>query len=355
MKKWYIKCVQKHYLNVIKCIFIEIKMSFPKDNDTTPSSSCQSEEEVRSCRFKKRLNYPTYCPVCSVTIRDSEANLHLNSEIEKLNKLQVSKVKLLNGKNTPSSSNDSVEKNSDKNWETFQKIRLNRQSRQRTKTRKRKAEETCPVCNQEVQEDLTLHVELCLRRSEANSSESDENIDVEAFEEYDWAGQSRIRATSLLEGGVSSLGTTINMVDDDEELNVDVDDHQMYGSPEYSETDVILPCENSENQALRTAVTGVEPKKCAPHRTHLEIAETNGDPILKVLKNRIAELESRVSNKEEVFKCLICMERYRTPVISVCCWHVHCEECWLQTLGVKKLCPQCNMITSPTDLRKIYM
>lgn len=49
------------------------------------------------------------------------------------------------------------------------------------------------------------------------------------------------------------------------------------------------------------------------------------------------------------------MERYKTPVTSVCCWHVHCEQCWLQTLGAKKLCPQCNMITSPADLRKIYM
>nr|CAD7266767.1 unnamed protein product [Timema shepardi] len=147
-------------------------------------------------------------------------------------------------------------------------------------------------------------------------------------------------------------------------------------------------------------------------------------------------------------------ERYKKPVISVCCWHVHCEECWLHTLssklleeleddpdmtsisadatneipsagpssnpdpppvpakrqkqltlrefsahiesegvervvatggpecegtnntnislwdsfdtkvaqlkttstpGAKKLCPQCNMITSPSDLRRIYM
>nr|CAD7585554.1 unnamed protein product [Timema genevievae] len=49
------------------------------------------------------------------------------------------------------------------------------------------------------------------------------------------------------------------------------------------------------------------------------------------------------------------IERYKKPVISVCCWHVHCEECWLHTLGAKKLCPQCNMITSPSDLRRIYM
>ncbi|CAH1103464.1 unnamed protein product [Psylliodes chrysocephalus] len=330
-------------------------MDFSGDNEIVPSSSCQFEDGIRSCRFKKRQSDPTCCPVCSITLRESEVHLHLDSEIERLNKLQASKLKV-NGKNTPSSSsNGSSDSSGDKNWETFQKIRTNRQNRQRTKTRKRRAEETCPVCNKEVTEDLTLHVELCLRRSEANGSESDENIDVEAFEEYEWAGQSRVRATSLLQGGVSSLGTSVSMAEDDEDLNVDGDDSHLFGSPQYSENDVILPCENPENIALRKAVTGSDPKRISPERTEFESIETKGDPILEVLKNRIRELESRESNKEEVYKCLICMERYKTPVISVCCWHVHCEECWLQTLGVKKLCPQCNMITSPSDLRKIYM
>ncbi|CAG9855356.1 unnamed protein product [Phyllotreta striolata] len=330
-------------------------MDFTKDNEVVPGSSCQFEDGIRSCRFKKRQSDPTCCPVCSITLRESEVNVHLNSEIERLNKLQASKSKV-NGKNTPgSSSNGSADNSADKNWETFQKIRTNRQNRLRTKTRKRRAEEVCPVCNKEVNEDLTIHVELCLRRSEANGSESDENIDVEAFEEYEWAGQSRIRATSLLQGGVSTLGTSVSMVDEDEDLNVDGDDSHMYGSPQYSENDVILPCENPENVALRKAVIGSEPKQKSPDRSEFDAIETKGDPILEVLKNRIRELESRESNKHEVYKCLICMERYKTPVISVCCWHVHCEECWLQTLGVKKLCPQCNMITSPSDLRKIYM
>ncbi|KAM7328508.1 hypothetical protein ACRRTK_012600 [Alexandromys fortis] len=40
---------------------------------------------------------------------------------------------------------------------------------------------------------------------------------------------------------------------------------------------------------------------------------------------------------------------------SIQCWHVHCEECWLWTLGAKKLCPQCNTITVPGDLRRIYL
>lgn len=328
-----------------------------EENDI-PSSSCNSEESGRGCRTKKKQNDPSCCPVCSVTLRQTEIDSHLNSEIEKLNKLPSSKLKIKNNPSSSTNGSSSSDNNTDKNWETFQKVRLNRQSRQKTKTRKRRAEEICPICNKEVNEDITLHVELCLRRSEANGSESDENIDVEAYEEYEWAGQSRVRATSLLQGGISSLGTTISMADEDEDLNVDGDDTQMYGSPQYSETDVILPCGDPENVALRKAVTGTDPKRLCSDKNRLsdlESVETMGDPILEVLKNRIKELESKEQNREEVYKCLICMERYRTPVISVCCWHVHCEECWLQTLGAKKLCPQCNMITSPADLRRIYM
>ncbi|XP_019880274.2 E3 ubiquitin-protein ligase Rnf220 [Aethina tumida] len=320
------------------------------------ASTSFNHEEGRGCRNKKRQVDPACCPVCSVTLRNSEVDSHLSSEIEKLNKLPTTKHKA-NGKSVPCTSTNGTDKNMDKNWETYQKVRSNRQTRQRTKTRKRKAEETvCPICNREVTEDIQLHVELCLRRSEANGSESDENIDVEAFEEYEWAGHSRVRATSMLPGGVSSLGTTLSMADDDEDLNVDGDDTQVYGTPQYSEKDVILPCGDAEDVALRKAVTGTDPKRLSSER-EVGSGDENaiGDPVLLVLKNRIRELESREQSRGEVYKCLICMERYQTPVISVCCWHVHCEQCWLQTLGAKKLCPQCNMITSPSDLRRIYM
>lgn len=333
---------------------MESKKNFNSD-DPIPGTSTQPEDAGRTCRNKKR-NDPACCPVCSVTLRQSEVDVHLNSEIEKLNKLPSAKHK----SNLKSNSNG---EGMDKNWTTYQKVRLNRQARQKIKTRKRRAEDICPICNKEVSEDLTLHVELCLRRSEANGSESDENIDVEnSFDEYEWAGQSRIRATALLEGNVSSLGTSITMAEGDEDLNVDGDDCQMYGSPQYSETDVILPCEDPENVALRKAVIGASPKTLGDQKkkiSELESSEsqhiTGGDPTLEVLKSRIRELEGKELNREEIYKCLICMERYRTPVTSVCCWHVHCEECWLQTLGAKKLCPQCNMITSPADLRRIYM
>lgn len=324
-----------------------------------PDTSNNFEEGGRGCRTKKKQVDPLCCPVCSVTVRQTELDAHLCLELDKLNKIPAPRMKC-NGKTTPSCSNgalSSTSKDSDKNWETFQKVKSNRQGRLRTKTRKRKAEEqNCPICNNDVPEDLSLHVELCLRRSEQNSSDhEEENIDIESFEEYEWAGQSRVRATSLLSGGVATLGQTLQNADEDEDLNVDECDAEKYGSPQYSERDIILPCEEAEEDiALRKAVIGSEPNRLTK-TADIDENHYNGDPVLEVLKNRIRELEARLVSKDEVYKCLICMERYRTPVISVCCWHVHCEQCWLQTLGAKKLCPQCNMITSASDLRKIYM
>lgn len=69
--------------------------------------------------------------------------------------------------------------------------------------------------------DINIHVESCLKRSEKASgdavngnSDEDENdsIDVEgeSYEEYEWAGQTRIRASSLLEGGFSISGRIPN-------------------------------------------------------------------------------------------------------------------------------------------------
>lgn len=208
--------------------------------------------------------------------------------------------------------------------------------------------------------------------------------------------------------------------DEDEDLNVDGDDSQIYGEPQYSERDIILPIVDTskkENIYLRNLVIGesaspndiatksdicrnggditMENDEVAPTTSSLlantSIAETEikcestassskitidlkdgsvkeittvanqksfpqSDTttahIIEALKEKIREYESIIKNKS---KCLICMDEFRVPVVSICCWHVHCEVCWLQTLGARKLCPQCNMITSPTDLRRIYM
>lgn len=257
----------------------------------------------------------------------------------------------------------------------------------------------CPVCNDTIADDINTHVEHCLRRNGATSetnghnagmteSDDDMSIDVEAdsFSEYEWAGQTRIRASSLLVGGygATGLGTTIQNSspgDEDEDLNVDGDDAQIYGESQYSERDVIILSaatnkEHTVNQYLRQLVAGEDMRptsgssetpiesnsspapaamstsNCSSSANNVRLSQDSKDQIIESLKSRIHEIESQRKNKRV---CLICMDEFRVPVVSICCWHVHCEECWLHTLGARKLCPQCNMITSPADLRKIYL
>jgi Zinc finger, C3HC4 type (RING finger) len=54
-------------------------------------------------------------------------------------------------------------------------------------------------------------------------------------------------------------------------------------------------------------------------------------------------------------RCSVCLGGYSTPVISVQCFHVFCEGCWLKSLGGGKVCPGCRVITLPGDLRRIYL
>lgn len=201
----------------------------------------------------------------------------------------------------------------------------------------------------------------------------------------------------------SGLGTSLinsTNADEDEDLNVDGDDTQIYGHSQYSERDVIVPAattnkENNENMYLRQLVVGEDltrpddqqtatasvkheadddddemngnlGESSDSNKTHEKLdtgesssttpnpcdSKNNQQQIIESLKEKIREFEGQKNNK---CKCLICMDAYVDPVVSICCWHVHCEECWLRTLGARKLCPQCNMITSPSDLRRIYM
>lgn len=205
--------------------------------------------------------------------------------------------------------------------------------------------------------------------------------------------------------------------DEDEDLNVDGDDTHVYGQSQYSERDIILVDANKqENVYLRNLVIG-ENAASQPfsqqstttgngtnHNNETEAStsgfmtnasvaqteitcestasssritidlkdgsvsevttvtgnqqiatqqnDTSTAQVIEALKAKIREYENTIRNKS---KCLICIDEFRVPVVSICCWHVHCEECWLRTLGARKLCPQCNMITSPADLRRIYM
>ncbi|XP_043278793.1 E3 ubiquitin-protein ligase Rnf220-like isoform X2 [Venturia canescens] len=392
---------------------------------------------------KKFPSDPSCCPVCSVTVRPQELEQHFAQELDRLYKVSTSnsRPRQRSAIGPPSGHHSdhqhaamlhapsAADGTPQGRWETYKRIKANRQARIRVKNRKRKADEpACPVCSERLSgtpEELNQHVERCLNKHNGGANPSrhnsttggidEEEVDVEgdaeSFEEYEWAGQRRVRATSMLIGGFSvGLATSSNrggggggggqggnQEDDDVDLVVDGDDAAQFGPAQYSEADVVAPRgegtprEQKERDALREAVISpnapltphtppdqphgaqveVKPEPGttvnspnSPSSTPLNletedsgISSTRRDivdaPVVEALRGRIRELEAEM--RGQLFKCLICMEQYKKPVTSVCCWHVHCEQCWLHTLGAKKLCPQCNMITSPSDLRRIYM
>ena len=89
----------------------------------------------------------------------------------------------------------------------------------------------CPVCEVEIDYvDLTEHVDVCLRTYEvmpediqdASILEEEGDVDVddiEGLETYTWAGQTRVRSTSLVDGGLRGAGfQTITRGDEDQVL-----------------------------------------------------------------------------------------------------------------------------------------
>ncbi|XP_075472314.1 E3 ubiquitin-protein ligase RNF220 isoform X6 [Ascaphus truei] len=290
--------------------------------------------------------------------------------------------------------------------ETFLRVRANRQTRLnarigKMKRRKQDEGQVCPLCSRPLsgsEEEMSRHVELCLAKRETCMNEED-SVDIEnengnRFEEYEWCGQKRVRATTLLEGGFRGSGFVMcsskENHDSDADLDVDGDDTLEYGKAQYTEADII-PCtgeepgEAKEREALRGAVlnggppstritaefskwasdempstsNGESSKQEAMQKTCKnsdieKITEDSAVTTFEALKARIRELERQLSRGDR-YKCLICMDSYTMPLTSIQCWHVHCEECWLRTLGAKKLCPQCNTITSPGDLRRVYL
>ncbi|XP_056671225.1 E3 ubiquitin-protein ligase RNF220 isoform X5 [Monodelphis domestica] len=292
--------------------------------------------------------------------------------------------------------------------ETFLRVRANRQTRLnarigKMKRRKQDEGQVCPLCSHPLagsEPEMSRHVEQCLSQREGSCVAEDDSVDIETenstrFEEYEWCGQKRIRATTLLEGGFRGSGFIMcsgkENPDSDADLDVDGDDTLEYGKPQYTEADII-PCtgeepgEAKEREALRGAVlnggtpsTRITPEfskwasdempstsngesskqevamqKTCKNSDIEKITEDSAVTTFEALKARVRELERQLSRGDR-YKCLICMDSYTMPLTSIQCWHVHCEECWLRTLGAKKLCPQCNTITAPGDLRRIYL
>ncbi|TPX34806.1 hypothetical protein SmJEL517_g02645 [Synchytrium microbalum] len=202
------------------------------------------------------------------------------------------------------------------------------------------------------------------------------------YETYTWAGVTRVRATTLLESNnYAANGWAVNKktdVDVDDDIDVDGNEVSM-GGVQYTEKDLkrfyladddvnggggeggeyehapapVVPVDEKVVREMRVDIEGDEIDEA-----EIEHAIATAPPdyklVLEALKTRLRHLEDSQATKQSS-KCLICLDAYTNPCVSIVCWHVHCESCWLQTIAAKRLCPQCQKITGPVDLRRIYM
>jgi len=231
---------------------------------------------------------------------------------------------------------------------------------------------TCPVCNLPVPScEYSQHIENCLvNANPALSDHEDEDIDIldqGPVETYTWAGHTRVRATSLVEGGLRGPGfVEITQSSEDQILDIEGNDDDVEvldeidnDTPQYTENDLILPKPETEAEvedlesrtSIQEALTGQKISIKSPKIVCVSRPSTPDDEK----KDTIERLKEENEQLRQKSMCNICMDSYRTPLVSTVCWHVSCEECWMRALGTKKLCPQCKVIIQPKHLRKIYL
>ncbi|XP_026015490.1 E3 ubiquitin-protein ligase RNF220 isoform X3 [Astatotilapia calliptera] len=347
-------------------------------SDGEASSSPEERKEHSKVKGLYDAQAPA-CPVCKAVLRPGELQEHMEQELAKLAQLQISATPVQHdhfirtpkplslslhikreGSSPTSPPRPAEEAHSDR-YQTFLRVRANRHTR------------------------LNVRMGKLKRRKPEEAQEG--SADLLALDD-DWNERRRIQMASIGFKGAMLVSTTSKECrDSDADLDVDGDDTLEYGRAQYTDTDVI-PCsgESSKETAVNSNSSSVPPES----RVNLDFNKWSNDgspstssgekqdgsaagltqtcknaeiemlsedstlTTLDALKARIRDLEKQLS-KGDRFKCLICMDTYTTPLTSIQCWHVHCEECWLRTLGAKKLCPQCNTITSPGDLRRVYL
>ncbi|KAJ3330123.1 hypothetical protein HDU76_006386 [Blyttiomyces sp. JEL0837] len=101
---------------------------------------------------------------------------------------------------------------------------------------------------------LNEHVDECLSKQSREERLVKEDAEAHSsnFEEYTWAGQTRIRATALVEGGYEANGFIVHKRSDkdtDEDVDIDDDDETRYGMTQYNEDHIRNSIQEAENQS----------------------------------------------------------------------------------------------------------
>ena len=228
----------------------------------------------------------------------------------------------------------------------------------------------CPLCRREVGDGLMEdHLALCLRVVGANGDqvdtedEEEEEVDVEdddGWEEYEWAGQRRVRSSSLrlaLQEDCSLNQVTIQKTEEREELDILGDSEEdLLDTQELERVSSTLPGQDLRETKLMSSVKDSNinstPGEMKPDATS---SLDSNDGTLPLCENAATDLNVDQSPDEHGEVCKICLSNFSRPLVSTACWHVHCQTCWMRALGAARVCPQCKAPVKPPDLSRVFL
>ncbi|XP_040579953.2 E3 ubiquitin-protein ligase RNF220 [Lepeophtheirus salmonis] len=293
------------------------------------------------------------CPICGMPLRSSDLESHYTQELDYLSKLsaalylnQQQALKIArnqSAQNVPNKLSSGIEVAPRSRWDTFQRIQRNRQSRIRVKLSRRAGKRPDEILEEEF-----------LSSSRKSILPGEEDIDIVGDE----SGAGGCSSSSSNGGGAAGKGNT--------SLCSSSEGSHIYGPSQFTEADV-LNCMNEENNSE------VIPSSSSSSNTHLNSVNSsdvkrettsNGSPnpgmdesscSSPTSTENIDALKEKLKALEDHTKCAKCSNTLKNPVVSIGCWHIQCQRCWLISLGTNKSCSQCSVTSVPQDLRRVFL
>ncbi|CAF0838738.1 unnamed protein product, partial [Didymodactylos carnosus] len=323
------------------------------------------------CRSAFDLHNPL-CPICNVSLHSSDIATHIQLELEAMERCaRHSKYRTNSNGGDHHLPNKVLQENNINNidqtcktrYETYLRVRTSRQQRLNAKLlHRRGSRETrnCPICYQTVttnndEEFFYTHVQQCSKKREhlaaaATAATMNQRLPMECMNRALALQASQVAANlSHVMNGYNNLiippteteETDINVVDTDTENDIINERACKRIKATTSSTSLGSSSGGGGAQELSSPNQSDTSNRCQESfNSDLSFQRSPKTPEI---------------NEIDPPKCLVCLESCVKPCVSTVCWHINCEECWMKCLKEKKLCPQCDAVTAPEHLRKIFL
>ncbi|CAF3593005.1 unnamed protein product [Adineta steineri] len=312
--------------------------------DISPSEKSSDESFDSRCRSSAYDLQNPQCPICRVSLNGQDMITHIQQELDTIERTrQQTKYSTRRSSHLINSTNKILQENTINNidqtfktrYETYIRVRTSRQQRLNAKLQlhnrriNRSDTRNCPICYQIIpvntdEEYFFTHVQQCSRKREQIAA----NAALAAI-----ANQQRLPPPPP---PPLVLSTTESVQDDPDVNVVDMDDgieREDNNSNRQSTNETTSTADHSDDRCQESFNSE---QRFSPSTQKSDI----------IYPNNVAELDPP--------KCVICMESCVKPCVSLVCWHINCEECWLKYLNEKNSCPQCHLKTTSDNLRRIF-